>query len=139
MPTTIMHVVGVGTGGTENAIASIDIPEDGRISSVCWAMEASLNADAEEVRSEVSFISTNQADTNDARGVISSIAAKMGMLTSGAGIVSVNHQEFYEDLRVSGGERIHLHIMADAGVGSRIQCNVHLETRSGTRRSARRR
>lgn len=139
MPVTIIQMAAVGTGGTENAAANIDVPADGVLKGVQWAMSAGLDADADAIQVELSFIATNQANTNDARGVISSIRSRFEMVTSGAGITAVNFY-FPTDLRMNGGERLYLHIIATAGVTSAVDALLHFEPDRGvTRRSERRR
>lgn len=139
MPTTVIHMFGQGTGGTENSVASVDIPFDGSISSIEWALAADTDADGDEIDVELSFISTRQTTTNDARGIISNNLSRFVLVTSGASQVNVNRQQFFEDLRVAGGERLHMHINADAGVTSNVVCNIHLESRTAPRRAQRRR
>ena len=139
MAVTIIHMYGSSSGGTENALASIDIPEDGRLIGAEWAVNADLDADGENIYSELSFIATNQDSTNDARGVISSVAARISLTTSGVAMTSINRYTPL-DLDVAGGERLYLHVLATAGVTAGIRCNVHLETRrAAPRRSQRRR
>lgn len=139
MATSVISMRATGSGGTEDAAASIDIPFDGRISSVKWAAGAALDASGESVYFEVSFISTNQDAVNDARGIISQSRLLMGLLTSGGGSSHDNTQHWFEDLRVSGGERIYLHINGNAGVVSNVNCLIHLESTTAPRRAQRRR
>lgn len=139
MATEIIGMFGSISGGTQDAIASIDIPQDGAVTGIDWAMNCDLDADGEEVQAEVSFIATNQISANDVRGRISSIATRAAFVTSGFAIGSVNKFVGPMDLPVAGGERLHLHAVSTAGVTGTLHCNIHLDvSRSGTRRSARR-
>ena len=139
MPTQVIQMRAQGTGGTENDVASVDIPEDGRISEVHITSRATLDADAEFSDVELSFISTGQFGTNDARGVIATVGQQMGLLTSGAGITAINHVIPFQDLRVSGGERLHMHMQASAGVTTTCVIQIHFDGGRAPRRSARRR
>lgn len=137
--TTIIHMYGAFTGGTEDALANVDIPEDGTITGVEWAANINLDADDESWDGELSFIATNQIATNDARGVISSASARISLTTSGAPVGAIN--KFTPmSLYVSGGERLYLHSQGTAGVTGSMRVNVHFQPLGGTqRRSARRR
>lgn len=137
----VIHMEGAGTGGNENGIANVDIPEDGTIVGIEWATNADLDADGEFVVPELSFISTSQGGTNDARGIISQIAGRMSLTTSGVAMVSLNGYTPM-DLAVAGGERLYLHVSASSGVTSTLRCNIHFQpvAQGGLRRrSARRR
>lgn len=139
MPTEVIHMVGIGSGGTENGLSTIDVPFDGSISSVNWSLNAALDATGEDITAELSYIATNQIQTNDARGVICTITAKQEVITQGGGNTGVNHQVFFRDLRVFAGERLHMNVIADAGVASQILAEIHLETRAAPTRAQRRR
>lgn len=139
MSQTIIQMYGAGSGGTESAVANIDIPEDGTIEGIDWAAHAVLNADAEFFIGELSFIATHQTVTNDARGVLSTVRSQMGFITSGMGNTSINKYVFM-DVEVAGGERLYLHISAAAGVVSALAALIHFAGRRPVRRrSARRR
>ncbi len=139
MPTNIIHLTAVGSGGTENDIAQFDIPEDGRISGLSWEMSAQLDA-TEVLTAELGFISTNQVGTSDSRGGIDIILLRANQITA-VGIVEAYTNKFvtFENLQVAAGERIHLHLVATAGVVSTIHCHIHLETSVTVRRARRRR
>lgn len=135
---TIIQMVWIGTGGEQNDKASIDIPSNARITGLSFHMEAGLNAADEFSNAELSFISTNQINTNDARGIIASGRCRMGLLgASGGGITQVN---FFTpmDIEVSGGERLHGHLKATAGVTTLVTVLLHLADLTGVRRAARR-
>lgn len=134
-----IQMYGTGSGGVENAVASIDVPEDGRLVGCQWAMYGDLDADQEFLEAELSFMATNQLSTNDARGAISSVKCRANLTTSGAAVNGVNtHHPM--NLPVAAGERLYLHISATAGVNSVAHAMLHFEF-PGTpgRRSQRRR
>lgn len=139
MPTEIIQLQGAGSGGTENAVATVDIPFDGSISLVAWAVSATFDAIGEFLYVELSFIATNQNNQNDARGIIDNVRSEFAGVTSGAGHHGINKVTPINDLRVQGGERLHMHIASVAGLVSNVQCLVHLETRGGSQRRAGRR
>ena len=138
MSEAVIQMYGTGDGGTDDAVANIDIPQDGTITGIDWAVESTLNADGEVTGVELSFIATNQMAVNDARGALSVVRAALGLLTSGAGVTSIN--KFVPmDIDVSGGERLYLHIVASSGVATAVSCLIHFRPRGGVVRRSRRR
>lgn len=138
MAQTVLHMVGNGTGGTENAVANIDIPDDGTIEGVHHIVIGDTDADNEQVVSEFSFIATTQYATNDARGVISVMAVRCGLLTSGA-VQGALANYVPMDIDVSGGERVYLHSVASASVTSTHILDIYFTPTRGLPRRARRR
>jgi hypothetical protein len=139
MPTEIIGMYGAVTGGTQDGLANIDIPQDGVITGVDWDGRGDLDADTEFWAAELSFIATNQLTQNDVRGRISSVSSGISLTTSGAPAPVLQKFVGPLDLPVSGGERLYLHASSTSGVGGEVRCNIHLDVgRSGTRRSARR-
>jgi len=139
----VLEIIGMFagvTGGTENAIAQIDIPQDGILRGIDWDGYALFDADNETMDIELSFIATTQIISNDIRGRISGISAGVAVLTS-VGINSVTLQKWIGgiELILSGGERLYLHSLATAGVTGNVRCNLHFDGGATvTRRSARR-
>jgi len=127
------------TGGTQDARAQIDIPQDGVILGIDW--DASWFFDAEEkAECELSFIATNQLDTNDIRGRLTSISAHSAVITAvGTAPISVQKWLGGIEIVVAGGERLYLHSVATAGVNGEIRCNLYVDLGATMRRSARRR
>jgi len=136
----VIGTYGAFTGGTENALAMIDIPQDGFIIGLDWDMRGDLDVDGEFMESELSFIATNQLGTNDVRGRISSISSMVTVLTAVGGHVG-QIQKWLSgfDISVAGGERLFLHVITSAGVAGVVRCNIYLDQPGSTRRSARRR
>lgn len=138
MPQNILHMYAASTGGTENALANIDIPDDGTIEGVHHNLRASLNADGEFAVSELSFIATSQSTTNDARGILSMVAWQAGLLTSGS--APIGGGSFVPmDIEVSGGERVYLHSVAAGGVTGAHYVDIYFRPRGGVSRRERRR
>lgn len=138
MALSLISMFAAGTGGTEDGAASIDIPEDGTIVGVKWAVSADLDADQEEVAAELSFIQSGQLTTNDSRGIIDLVRIRMALTTSGVSTVSIN-QFTPMDLSVAGGERLYLNLLATASTVSSVNAMIHLLTRGAAPRRSRRR
>jgi len=140
MPTTVIGMFGTIAGGTENSIATIDIPEDGMITGIDWDARCNMDADNEAFTCELSFIATIQETSNDVRGRLSSISVNTAILSS-VGDVTPVMQKWIGPmaLQVSGGERLHLHAASTTGVTGQVRCNVHLDLDRPTRRRSRRR
>jgi len=136
----IIGMFGGITGGTQDAIAQIDIPQDGVIRAIDWDMRVDLDTDLEVADAELSFIATSQLTTNDTRGRISSVSSMVAILTAVGASVSVV-QKFVGpfELMVSGGERMFLHAVTSSGVVGAVRLNLHFDGGAiVTRRSARR-
>ena len=139
MPTEVIGMWMSITGGTENAGAAIDIPKDGVITGIDVDVHANMDADSEYVSGELSFIATNQLNSNDVRGRLTSWGSEMSLTTSGIATTTVSKFLGFLDIPVSGGERLYLHSDASAGVTGNVRVNVHLDSaRTTPRRSARR-
>jgi len=140
MSIEVIGMFAAGTGGTQDAQAQVDIPQDGFLLGVDWDMNAEFDANGEFLDVELSFIATNQLLTNDVRGRLSSVSAFYRGVDPSDVVVSVQKYVDWKEISVSGGERLYLHLLGAAGVLSKTRCNLHLETTGGTtRRSARRR
>lgn len=140
MSVEVIGMYAAGTGGTENAAATIDVPQDGFLLGCDWDVHCDFDLDNETLVVELSFIATNQANSNDVRGRLSSVGGTGVVLTS-VGINSVSIEKYvdFKEIRVAGGERLYLHIVAGSGVLTFARCNLHFEMGTVLRRSARRR
>ena len=128
------------TGGTQDALANIDIPQDGVLLGIDWDVNGDLDADGEGLALELSFIATNQLGQNDVRGRISSISTNLVVLTA-VGIDHISLQKWISpfQLMLFGGERLYLHSLSSAGVSGVVRCNLHFDGGAQiTRRSSRR-
>jgi len=137
----VIGIFGAVTGGTQDALGMIDIPQDGFIIGIDWDANVDLDVDTESFTAELSFIATNQLSTNDVRGRLSSISARVAVLTSvGGHVVSMQKWLGSFDIAVAGGERLFLHASSTAGVTGEVRVNLYVDFTGGTtRRSARRR
>ena len=138
--TDVIGLTGAITGDTQDAVAMIDIPQDGFIIGIDWDVRLDMDADGEFFEAELSFIATNQLTTNDVRGRLSSVSAMATVLTA-VGQFNTGLQKWLGsfDIAVSGGERIFMHFLSSTGVGGRARCNMYVDLGTTTRRSARRR
>lgn len=139
MPLELIAMRGTGAGGSENGVANIDIPEDGFLVGIDWAVNANLNAIGEVALVEISFIQTLQENVNDSRGIISIVRLEFEAVTSGGALVSVNKWVPFANLDVAGGERLFMNMSASAGVVTNANAVIHLNTRRGAPRRSRRR
>ena len=140
MPTTILGLYAAVTGGTQNALASIDIPEDGMLTGIDWDAGVNVDADNEIFAGELSFIATQQLDQNDVRGRISSISLHVGIGAAGVAVGGLQKFVGPMEINVAGGERLYLHSNSTAGVIADLRVAIHLDSRRrSVRRSARRR
>lgn len=139
MPDTIINMQGAGTGGTEESVSVVDIPEDGIITGIQVSHFGDLDADEDVSNMEISFIASLQMNTNDTRASLVVSRLRASLVTSGLAQTATN---FYVpmNVRVFSGERLHMHFNATAGVASGGNALIHLETsRTVPRRSVRRR
>lgn len=129
MPLQVITIYAAGTGGTQSAIAQIDIPGDGMITGVDWAVQADLDADNEEFQAGVSFASSEDIHANDVRSLVSSVAAYHELATSGTSVTNLNKfVSFDPGIPVFAGERMYLHVVATSGVASKVTAHLHLDT-----------
>lgn len=136
----VIGMYGLIAGGTQDAIAMIDIPQDGFIIGVDWDVNADLDTDGEFVSAELSFIATNQLSSNDVRGRISSVSSRVAFVTSGYSVIGLQKWLGSFDISVAGGERMFIHVIASAGAVGVVRVNLFVDFSGGTtRRSARRR
>lgn len=140
---SIISVFGTGTEAvTTNDVAAIDIPEDGLIIGILGRVLGDVMASEDEAHAELSFLSTNQIDVNDARASIMQVMVKTGTVTtSGQGKASETvWLGIPEGIPVAAGERIHMHTHATTGVTPTGLFMLYLTFTPGTgRRSQRRR
>jgi len=136
----IIGMAAVFTGGTQDALAQIDVPQDGVLLGIDWDMAASLNA-AETCAVELSFIATNLLNINDVRGRISAVSTHAGLATA-VGLSTSFVQKWISgiELFLAAGERLYLHVVSTAGVAGTARCGLWFDGGATvTRRSARRR
>lgn len=128
------------TTATTDAAAQLDIPEDGDIVAIHGEMVASdLDTDADRIEAELSFLSTSQFTTNDARGSIAALRL-MGTVETLVGVATPRAAldiALGDGIPVAAGERLYIHVSASAGVNPRISFHVYIAHRAVTRRRGR--
>jgi len=136
---SVITIQATGAGGSEDALASIDIPQDGAIVGIQWAAYADFDADAEAFQAQVGF-GSDFNNSNDSRNIISSLALRASIPVSASGMLLVGENVYFPLplMPVGAGERIFLHLLATAGVTSVVVVHLHLDFNEG-RPSVRRR
>lgn len=139
MSVELIGMYATGTGGSQDAVAQVDIPINGRILGLDWDCNADIDLDGETFYAELSFSATNQTVGHDVRSRISTVSAQGTVLTA-VGVNTVSIQKYVNlfDLAVSGGERLFIHIVAGAGVLSFVRIGVIFEMGVGSSRTRRR-
>lgn len=153
---SIIKIVGtVPSNATTDAISSIDIPEDGEILTVLGyitgiyepAAAAGANISL-RLATELSFLSSNQISTNDARGSIAEVRTGCTYFFSeavetGGGGGKLSEQSVMvlnQGIPVFGGERIYMHgFSSDADLTADAAFMIYMKTRGGGRRASKRR
>lgn len=119
--------------GSNDAVSTIDIVEDGKIKAIYMCLGPSgMDALDDNLIAELSFSQTNTISINDSRQSLFQMIISQQFLTTGGGIgaQSANITDLQIDVRA--GERIHLHTFADTGVGGRIVAYIYVLDKSGT-------
>lgn len=116
MPGTNITMFASSTGGAQNGLAQIDIPQTGNITGVHWSIVGTLNATEEVLQVQVSFGSTGVFSSNDQRAIISECSLQAGVLTAVGAVCEYENVNHVMLLPVSMGERIFMHANATAGV-----------------------
>lgn len=116
-------MVGTGTGGTQSALAQIDVPMSGNILNVDWQVIADLDADAEYIEAQLSFGSAH-ALANDSRMLISVVQGAVSVLTAVGFAPKAFGKNHPISIPVSMGERLWLHVDASAGVNSVVVVGI---------------
>lgn len=124
---TVIQIGATSSGGTQNALASIDVPRDGALIGIQWAVYTDFDADAEFLVAQISFGSVI-ANTNDSRQQVSTVKDQATVLTAvGMQTTGINLYSSLPDIPVQGGERIYLHVNATAGVVGDVQAALHFD------------
>lgn len=122
---SIIQMSGTIAGGTENALAQIDVLKDGDLVGVCWAVILDLDADLETCSLQVSFGST-RTTANDSRQVVDNLLIQNNLTTSGqSNTGNLNQYHVMPRVPVFAGERLFLHSSATSGVTGTVLCCVH--------------
>lgn len=101
---------------TTNSAAAIDISQDSVITGIQGIIQGEYTTPATGsvyVGAELSFLSTNQININDARGSLCEVVAS-GVILSTEGGYKLSECIYLShlDVNVAAGERIHLHTIS---------------------------
>ena len=140
---TPIKIAGAGTVSvTSNSVVQIDIPEDGEILAISGFVDGSgMDALNDKAVAELSFLSTNQIEVNDARGSILETAVRVAGNTGGFAKGSEHVTLSFtpgSGIPVSAGERIHMHTFGSTGVTPNGNFMLYLSA-GGAKRARRRR
>jgi hypothetical protein len=127
MGSIIKMYSGTLTGGTQDALASIDVPMPGNIVGVQWACSVILAATDFSADLQLSFRGVGAFITNDDRGIISEVRIRRDLTTSGDVAPHVNVYFPIPDLAVMGGERLYLHALTTASTAGNFSVMVHFD------------
>ena len=115
------------------------------IVGVDWSIKAQdLDTVGDEMSAQLSFLTTSQHTTNDARGVISNIGMYANNTEGTPTNPIIASQQKYinmgdDGIDVSGGERLYIHTIFSSGVAGEVHCVVHFSFKRAPARRARRR
>jgi len=123
---TVITMVATSTGGTESALASIDIPKAGELLAVSWQSIPLFDTTLDFQVWQLSFGSVHSA-ANDSRQIISQMSQGRVTLLTAAGVLiaGANFLDLLPDLVVGAGERLFLHSFAAAGVVATVYAMLH--------------
>ena len=124
---SIYKLSGTGTGGTEDALAQLDVQFDGIITAVTGHIRSTMTGAGQFATAEISFLSNNTVGTNDTRGSIFSVSTSVTGTTSGFFQGTQHNNAAGLAVRLNAGERIWLHFSASAGLASEGQIYVYVE------------
>lgn len=119
------------TGVSTPAAASIDVQFDGIIVAYhMWIEGQGMNTDADMISGELSFLSSNMMQSNDARGVIGSIRDRLSVGAAGAFKTGTQVSLAGIAIAVQAGERIYIHTEVSAGNSVMVSARLYIEDQS---------
>ena len=128
---SIYQIYGSSTGDAE-AAANLDVQFDGQI--IAWDLWATINGaggDGNYHHVEVSFLSSDMSNKNDARGVICSVRDTVSVLdATGAQFAATRSQLSGLFIPVVAGERLYMHLGATAGNVITASCRLYVDDAS---------
>jgi len=139
MGETIVQMYGGPSTDTDD-VSAFDVPEDGLIKGYMMDLQAPSMVAGKEMQAEISFLSTSQFTTNDARGLIGrcSMATNTVSTNGGGNAQGYATQKFDKGITVAAGERVHLHFETSDSVLCRIHVLLIFEFKGGVRAARRR-
>lgn len=124
---TVIKMYAAGSGGSQDAVAQVDVPMPGHIVGVDWAVRIAPSGADFLAEMQLSFRSSSSFTTNDDRGIISEVKFAGDLTTSGAANTAANKYVLLPDVPVMGGERIYLHLSVTASVVTANVVLVHFD------------
>ena len=124
---SIIKMYAAITGGNQDALATIDIPNPGHIVGVDWRGAPILAGTDFVMTGQLSFRSSSSFTTNDDRGIISEVSVASDITTSGGNVVIISKYVQIPDLPVMGGERLYIHVSSTASVIGPLVALVHFD------------
>ena len=113
---TIYKFFGQGTGGAEDAVASVDIQFDGVIEGMSLQTRStSTMSGGDHVEAELSFLSTSNIGKHDARGSLLQADFGLHQTSSGATDKVGRSQMTGIAIPVHAGERVYMHVNGSTG------------------------
>jgi hypothetical protein len=113
-------------GGTESALAAVDVPQDGYITGIDWSAYGDFDANDEFMLVQLSFSSAFNVG-NDSRSSVSVISAQFTLTTSGVAFTGINKFVGPVKIAVNAGERIYLHANSSVGLVGVVHCTVYYD------------
>jgi len=125
---TIIQMRGAITGGSENAIAAIDVPMNGNLIYVSWHATIAYDTDGDYAQFQLSFGSSHSI-ANDARQVLSNCLVGAFESVTAVGVVpaGINVGFPIPDVPVGMGERLYVHSLAAAAIVGAVTALLHFD------------
>ncbi len=130
-----------GMSASANSVVAIDVPEDGEIVAVAAHLHDATITSGETIMIELSFLSTTQLLSNDARGTIHSLSLAVGPLNTNGQTNSFANSSMNfggDGIPVNAGERIHLNSIIVGTLNSTVNYIIYFQFKGGKRASRRR-
>ncbi len=139
MSESLIQMYATATASTDD-ISAIDVPEDGDLMGVVMHIRNPSMGAGNHSTAELSFLSSSQFTTNDARGLIAGVTVSLSALNTNGLAMSSNSQAyiFHKGLNVNAGERIHMHLLTTDTTSVVILAHMIFKFKGGVRAIRRR-
>lgn len=122
---SVLTMFGLITGGTQNALAQLDVPFTTDLTGISWCLDVDCDADNEYCQCQIGFSSTFNS-ANDSRSVVDTIIMRFALTTSGVYMPFQNVYRPLPDLQVMGGERLYLNVVGNAGNIGQVWAHLNI-------------
>lgn len=133
---SVYKLAASSTGGSQDAIAQLDIQFDGIITAMHGSVANQGTTAGNSVEFEASFLSVNTINTNDTRGSLFTLGMRIS--AAGAGNTA-NSGVGGLAIAVNAGERVWLHALGTASVSGTANIYIYVEDGQGVPVANRRR